>query len=131
MEIIGRLTKDALVAKVNGGRQVVNFSIAVNDSYRPKNSTEPVKVVTYIDCSYWISAGVAQFLKKGALVELFGRIGMNVYIGSDACAHGSLTFHTSNIKIIAFVGGDSVKAGNAASAILEKPSGNDPDDLPF
>ena len=131
MEIIGRLTKDAVVAKVSNEKQVVNFSIAVNDSYRPKNSTEPVKIVTYIDCSYWISTGVAQYLKKGTAVELYGRIGLNVYIGSDACAHGSLTFHTSNIKIIAFVGGDAQRAGNAASAILEKLSGNDPDDLPF
>lgn len=131
MEIIGRLTKDAVVAKVSNEKQVVNFSIAVNDSYRPKNSTEPVKIVTYVDCSYWISTGVAQYLKKGTAVELYGRIGLNVYIGSDACAHGSLTFHTSSIKIIAFVGGDVQRAGNAASAILEKPSSNDPDDLPF
>lgn len=131
MEIIGRLTKDAQVAKVNTDRQVVNFSIAVNDSYKPKNSSEPVKIVTYIDCSYWISTGVAQFLKKGTVVELFGRIGLNVYIGNDALAHGSLTFHTSSIKIIAFVGGDAQKAGNAASAVLAKPSDKDPDDLPF
>ncbi|MEN2416183.1 single-stranded DNA-binding protein [Flavobacterium mesophilum] len=131
MEIIGRLTKDAVVAKATAERQVVNFSIAVNDSYRPKNSTEPVRIVTYIDCSYWISTGVAQYLKKGTAVELYGRIGMNVYIGSDALAHGSLTFHASNIKIIAFVGGDSQKAGNAASALLQKPSEKDPDDLPF
>lgn len=131
MEIIGRLTKDAVVAKATAERQVVNFSIAVNDSYRPKNSREPVKITTYIDCSYWISTGVAQYLKKGTAVELYGRIGMNVYIGSDALAHGSLTFHTPNIKIIAFVGGDAQKAGNAASALLQKPSEKDPDDLPF
>ncbi|WP_343706391.1 single-stranded DNA-binding protein [Flavobacterium sp.] len=131
MEIIGRLTRDAVVAKATAERQVVNFSIAVNDSYRPKNSTEPVKITTYIDCSYWISTGVAQYLKKGTAVELYGRIGMNVYIGSDALAHGSLTFHTSNIKIIAFVGGDSQKAGNAASAIFQKSEDKDPYDLPF
>lgn len=130
MEIIGRLTKDAVVAKVGAERQVVNFSIAVNDSYKTKNSTEPVKIVTYIDCSYWLSTGVAQYLKKGAAVELYGRIGLNVYIGNDACAHGSLTFHTSNIKIIAFVG-DAHKAGNAASAVLQQTSDKEPDDLPF
>lgn len=36
MEIIGRLTKDAVVAKFSAERQVVNFSIAVNDSCRAK-----------------------------------------------------------------------------------------------
>jgi len=129
MEIIGRLTKDAVVAKVNAERQVVNFSIAVNDSYKPKNSTEVKKIVTYIDCSYWLSTGVAQYLKKGTAVELFGRIGLNVYIGSDSQAHGSLTFHTSNIKIIAFVTDNpsAIKGNNAAPKQDEKA----PDDLPF
>lgn len=129
MEIIGRLTRDAVVAKVNSERQVVNFSIAVNDSYRPKNSTEVKKIVTYIDCSYWLSTGVAQYLKKGTAVELFGRIGLNVYIGNDAEAHGSLTFHTSNIKIIAFISDNhsSPKENKAVSNKAEK----DPDDLPF
>lgn len=130
MKIIGRLTKDAVVAKVNAERQVVNFSIAVNDSYRTKNSSEPVRIVTYIDCSYWLSTGVAQYLKKGTAVELFGRIGLSVYIGNDSKAHGSLTFHTSNIKIITFVG-DSQKAADAASSIMQKPEEKKPDDLPF
>jgi len=129
MEIIGRLTRDAVVAKVNSERQVVNFSIAVNDSYRPKNSTEVKKIVTYIDCSYWLSTGVAQYLKKGTAVELFGRIGLNVYIGNDAEAHGSLTFHTSNIKIIAFVS-DSPRAVKENNAVSQQ-SDKEVDDLPF
>ncbi|WP_281631507.1 single-stranded DNA-binding protein [Flavobacterium luteolum] len=129
MEIIGRLTKDAVVAKVSAERQVVNFSIAVNDSYKPKNSSEPVRIVTYIDCSYWLSTGVADYLKKGTAVELFGRIGLNVYIGNDSQAHGSLTFHTSNIKIIAFAANEqkAIKQKSADSQNSEK----DPDDLPF
>lgn len=129
MEIIGRLTKDAVVAKVSAERQVVNFSIAVNDSYKPKNSTEVKKIVTYIECSYWLSTGVAQYLKKGTAVELFGRIGLNVYIGNDSQPHGSLTFHTSNIKIIAFASDNpsAIKENNAAPKQDEK----DPDDLPF
>jgi single-strand DNA-binding protein len=129
MEIIGRLTRDAVVAKASAERQVVNFSIAVNDSYRPKNSTEVKKIVTYIDCSYWLSTGVAQFLKKGTAVELFGRIGLNVYIGNDSQAHGSLTFHTSNIKIIAFVN-DSAETEKNTDADAQK-SRKEPDGLPF
>lgn len=129
MEIIGRLTRDAVVAKVSTDRQVVNFSIAVNDSYRPKNSTEIKKIVTYVDCSYWLSTGVAQYLKKGTAVELFGRIGLNVYIGNDSQAHGSLTFHTSNIKIIAFVS-DSPATPKENKAV-SKQDEKEPDDLPF
>jgi single-strand DNA-binding protein len=128
MEITGRIVKDASVFKVKENREVVNFSIAVNDSYKPKGSTEVKKIVTYIDCSYWLSAGLVQWLRKGTLVQLFGRIGLNVYIGNDACAHGVLTFHTSDIKILVFPQTQSIKA----APLAEKDNKNeDPDDLPF
>ena len=129
MEITGRIVKDASVFKLKENREVVNFSIAVNDSYKPKGSDEVKKIVTYIDCSYWLSAKSAQWLKKGTVVELFGRIGQNVYIGNDGQAHGSLTFHTSHIKILAFAKeqGQTPQAGIEAKTSSQKEA----DDLPF
>jgi single-strand DNA-binding protein len=103
MEITGRITKDATVRNVGEEKKVVNFSIAINDSYKPKGSSEFKEIVTYINCSYWLNAKIAQWLKKGALVQLFGRIGLNLYSSSDGKAMGSLTFHTSNLKILVFV----------------------------
>lgn len=92
MEITGRLTKDATVNKVGKDKQVVNFSIAINDSYKPKDSSEYKEIVTYIDCSYWISAKIADYLKKGTLVQLLGRIGLNIYRSSEGKPLRSLTF---------------------------------------
>ncbi|SNR97829.1 single-stranded DNA-binding protein [Flavobacterium sp. ov086] len=129
MEITGRLTRDAVVAKTAKDREVVNFSIAINDTYKAKGSTEAVKIVTYIDCSYWLSAGVAQWLKKGAMVELYGRIGVNAYINSEGKAVASLTFHTSNIKILVFVSDAQPLQANAVPAKNSKKE--QPDDLPF
>ncbi|SHH90227.1 single-stranded DNA-binding protein [Flavobacterium aquidurense] len=59
MEITGRLTADASVQKVNNDKQVVNFSIAINDNYKPKGSTELKEVVIYIECSYWLNTATA------------------------------------------------------------------------
>ena len=129
MEITGRLTRDAVVAKTAKDRQVVNFSIAVNDTYKAKGNTEAVKIVTYIDCSYWLSAGVAQWLKKGTLVELFGRIGVNAYLNAEGKAVGSLTFHTSNIKILLFASDPQPVQAQIVSA--KKSKKEEPDDLPF
>ena len=129
MEISGRITKDAVTAKISKDREVVNFSIAINDSYKPKGSAELKKIVTYIDCSYWMGSKMAQWLKKGTVVELFGRIGLNVYNNAEGKALGSLTFHTSNIKILVFP-----KAENTSSvpAVQKKSTAEDePDDLPF
>ncbi|WP_374173185.1 single-stranded DNA-binding protein [Flavobacterium tructae] len=129
MEITGRIVKDASVFKVKENREVVNFTLAVNDSYKPKDSTELKKIVTYIDCSYWLSSRVALWLKKGAVVELFRRIGLNVYIGNDGQAHGSLTFHTSHIKILAFAKNEMETS--QVSTGVKPTSEKEPDDLPF
>lgn len=128
MEITGRLTRDAVVAKTAKDREVVNFSIAVNDTYKAKGSTETTKIVTYIDCSYWLSAGVAQWL-KGAMVELYGRVGVNAYLNSDGKAVANLTFHTSNIKILVFV--SDAQPVQAVAVPAKNSKKEQPDDLPF
>ncbi|EJL62803.1 single-stranded DNA-binding protein [Flavobacterium sp. CF136] len=130
MEITGRITKDAVVHKVSGDKQVVNFSIAVNDSYKPKGSSEYKEIVTYIDCSYWLNVKTAQWLRKGALVQLFGRIGLNVYSASDGKALGSLTFHINNLKILVFAK-KTETAQNTATPKAQQSASQDPDDLPF
>jgi len=128
MEITGRVTADASVQKVNNDKQVVNFSIAINDNYKPKGSSEVKEVVTYINCSYWLNTATAQWLKKGTLVQLFGRIGMNVYNNNEGLAVGTLTFHTNSIKILVFP--KKVETTKANSAVKEKKS-KKAQDVPF
>lgn len=130
MEITGRITKDATARKVGNEKQVVNFSIVINDSYKPKGSTEYTEIATFIDCSYWLNAKLADWLKKGAMVQLFGRIGLNTYIGHDGMAMGSLTFHINSLKILAFAKKDAVSVKVDSIAKKQKQS-EDPDDLPF
>ena len=55
MVLIGRLTKDAVVAQLKDERKVVNFTFVVNDYYKPKNSDKGVTVTIYVNCAYWIS----------------------------------------------------------------------------
>ncbi len=132
MEITGRLTADATVHKVSENKEVVNFSIAINDSYKPKGSSELKEVVTYINCSYWLNSKTAQWLKKGALVQLFGRIGLNVYSSSDGRALGSLTFHTNNLKIIVFARRTEQSESNGTALSTKQANQPKPeDDLPF
>lgn len=105
---------------MNNEKQVVNFSIAINDNYKSKGSTEVKEVTTYINCSYWLNTKTAQWLKKGTLVQLFGRIGMNVYNNSEGVSVGTLTFHTDNIKILFFPKKEQTVTAN--SAVKEKKS---------
>ena len=98
MNITGRLTRDAEVRTTSQEKQVVNFSIAINDSYRNKHG-ERIEQTSYFDCSYWISPNVAKILTKGALVELTGRASTRAWTANDGELRASLNFHTATIKL--------------------------------
>lgn len=100
MEITGRITKDATVSKVKNEKEVVNFSIAINDNYKPKGSSEVKKLTTYFNCSYWVSSNIAKVLTKGTLVQLYGRISVNAYKDAEGNAKASLNLHVNNIKLL-------------------------------
>lgn len=99
MVLIGRLTKDAVVATLKDERKVVNFTIAVNDGYKVKGSDEWKNITTYYTCAYWISQKIAERLKKGCLVELTGRLFVNAYKDMQGEARATLNCHVDSIKI--------------------------------
>jgi single-strand DNA-binding protein len=138
MDIIGRLTGDAQVRTLSDERKVVNFSVAVNESYKAKNG-ERITQTEFFDCSYWIGAGIAQYLTKGSIVELSGRVSARAWVNSEGEAKAGLNFHTS--KITLHGGGQPATGGEAkgqqAKAEQMQVSGvavqgdEEKDDLPF
>jgi single-strand DNA-binding protein len=130
MNIIGRLTRDAEVRTVAEDKQVVNFSVATNDSYKNKQG-ERVEQTTYFDCAYWISTNVAKALTKGVLVELTGRVYARAWQGADGEPHAGLNFHTSQIKLYGS-GKRSAQNSSDTSATAQSTGGQgENDDLPF
>jgi len=126
MEMTARLTGDAKISNLKNDKQVVNFNVAINDSYKPKGSNESTKIVTYVQCDYWVNPGIAQYLKKGTLVELQGRVGVNAYLSKDGEAKATLTFHENAIKL------HSSKAQNETYIKEDEPKTTEvADDLPF
>lgn len=126
MQITGRITKDASIHELKDGRKVVNFALAVNDYYKPKNKDEGIKTTIYYNCAYWISTGIAAYLTKGALVEVFGRISVDAYMGADGQAKSTIKCHCNFIKI------HSSKKEAARTEVQTTPAGDEPkDDLPF
>lgn len=131
MEIIARLTAHAVVKEVKDEKKVVSFSVAINDSYKPKGAARPVKVVTYMDCSYWGNPGIAEYLTKGTLVELSGRIGFNVYNTASGEAKGSLRFHVNNVKIHGGGRNGTPKEEKLPATVVAGDLAEPLDDLPF
>ena len=128
MELIGRITANATVNQTKEGRKVVNFSVAINDSFKTKDN-EIKKLTTYVQCSYWVNPGIAQYLTKGTLVELYGRIGVNAWANTEGEPKAAVTFHVNTIKLHG--GGKLSKPENPATPVYlnETPEGDD--DLPF
>ena len=130
MNITGRLTRDAEVRTTSQDKQVVNFSVAINDSYKNK-SGERIEQTTYFDCSYWITPNVAKLLTKGTLVELSGRVSTRAWTGNDGELRAGLNFHTSQIKLH----GGSRKAETVQATAQTKnnkvTAQETADDLPF
>lgn len=134
MNIIGRLTRDAQISTLPNDKQVVNFSVAINESYRNKQG-ERMEHTEYFNCAYWLSTNVAKVLTKGTLVELTGRVSARAWIGGDGEAHAALNFHTSNIKLHGGGRRTEQVAGSNVNAAVPATNGNNngenKDDLPF
>ncbi|MEP7377608.1 MAG: single-stranded DNA-binding protein [Chitinophagaceae bacterium] len=126
MELTGRLTADAKVSTLKVERKVVNFSVAINDSYKPKGSEVATKLTTYFNCSYWLNPGIAAYLTKGTLVELSGRVSVNAWANAEGEAKASLNFHVNNIKLHGKSNAATKETVPAAAEITEPI-----DDLPF
>ncbi|WP_293956659.1 MULTISPECIES: single-stranded DNA-binding protein [unclassified Sphingobacterium] len=125
MNITGRLTRDAEVRTTSNGKQVVNFSVAVNDSYKTKQG-DRVEQTAFFDCSFWLTPNVAKMLTKGLLVELSGRVSTRAWVSKDGEPKAGLNFHTSNIKPL---GGG--RKGETIQATTETSNNGTEDDLPF
>lgn len=136
MNITGRVTKDAKVSTLSDSRQVVNFSVAINESYKNKKG-DRVEQTTFFDCAYWVSPRVAEWLTKGTVVELTGMVSARAWTGNDGEPRAGLNFNTSNIKLHGggkksegtqgLKTGQSAEQGENKKATLKEPE----DDIPF
>nr|WP_295932935.1 single-stranded DNA-binding protein [uncultured Dyadobacter sp.] len=99
MEITGRITRDAVVAQLKDERSVIHFTVAVGDGYRDKQGSW-VDRTQFVSCAFWLNAGAAKVLRKGSLVQLYGRMFARVWHGSDGQAKAGLQFHTAAFKLI-------------------------------
>ena len=79
--LVGRLTKDIELKKTPNGTSVVAFSLAVNR--RQKQQGQPD--ADFISCVAWNKTAdlMHQYLKKGALIGLEGRIQTRSYDDKD------------------------------------------------
>nr|WP_199156514.1 single-stranded DNA-binding protein [Pedobacter sp. ASV2] len=128
MNIIGRLTADAKASILKDERSVVNFSIAVNDSYKNKQG-EWINLTEYVDCSFWQSPKVVPILTQGTLVELTGWASARAWTTQSGEPKARINFHTSQFKILKR--GEKKEMENVSPQDNHSGSNPENDDLPF
>lgn len=113
---VGRLGKDCEVKTFDGGKSVINFSVAIDVGFGDKKET------LWIDCAKWgEKTGVATYLKKGQQVAVIGEIGLRKWEGGAA-----VTLRVANIELVGANKQDGSSPGTK-EAEGEEPIG----DLPF
>lgn len=121
---VGRLGKDAEIKELDGGKKVLNFSIAVDDGKdRP---------AIWISCAKWSEkTGIAPFLTKGTQVAVSGSVGLRKW-ESDKGHGAELTLRVLDIRLLGSKPGNEQTTGDGTSESQQSAAIQEPiDDLPF
>lgn len=113
--LIGRLTRDPELRYTSGGLAMVNFSIAVDRPFKDQQTGE--RKTDFFRCKAWRQKAefVSNYVQKGRLVAVDGRIEMNEYVAQDGTKKYSTDIVADNVELL---DGNRDGAGEAA------PTGN-------
>lgn len=84
VSLIGTLGADPELKKLDGDKQVCNFSIATSEKYKKENG-EKVEKTQWHNIVVWGKAATyaSQYLKKGHKVAVDGKIDYREYINKE------------------------------------------------
>lgn len=130
MLFTGRLTANAEVKAVKGDKQVTNFTVAINQKWKNKAGEKKEKA-TFIECAYWRNSGIAEYLTKGAVVEISGWMEAQGYQSKKDGIQARLICTCDTIKLFSTIAKNVAKPVPQAVAPYTTGAGADDDDLPF
>ena len=130
MLFTGRLTANAEVKAVKGDKQVINFTVAINQKWKNKAGEKKEKTA-FVDCAYWRNSGIAEYLTKGAVVEISGWMEAQGYQSKTDGIKARLICTCDTIKLFSLVAKASDTADTKQKKAVTMGTGKDDDDLPF
>jgi single-strand DNA-binding protein len=127
--LVGRLTKDVELRYTPSGVAVAKFTIAVN---RPFNNTSGEKEADFINVTVWRkpAENSANYLKKGSLAGVEGRIQTGSYEGTDGKRVYTTEVVADSVQFLEPKGKDS-SPGPTTHENPPPPIEVSDDDLPF
>jgi len=138
--LIGRLTRDPEMRYTPSGQPVTSFSIATN-RYASGPDGDRREFTDYHNVVAWnigkrnLAELVANYLKKGSLVYVEGRLQTRTWEGQDGQKRRATEVVANDVQFLETRAAAAVPAaGDEAAPVPEEAAGVrdvDPDDIPF
>jgi single-strand DNA-binding protein len=120
--LIGNLTRDPSLKKLEGGTSVCSFSIATNRVWKDKNSQEKKEAVDFHNIVVFgrQAEATAQYLTKGSKLMVEGRLQTRSWDGKEGFKKYTTEIIADNIQF-----GPKKKDGETESKWNPKPPADD------
>lgn len=101
LTVSGNLTRDPELRSVGADKSVTSFTVAHNTKFKT-NDGEAKEEVTFIDCEAWGRQGeiAAQFLTKGSMVIVEGRIKQDNWTDKDGQKRSKLKISVEKVHLM-------------------------------
>ena len=114
--LIGRLGRDPETRYMPNGDAVCNFSIATTESWKDRNGQRQERTEWHNISMFGRLAEIAgQYLKKGSLVYLEGKIQSRKYTGKDGIERTAFEIIASEMKMLGGKAEGSSESTNTAA----------------
>jgi single-strand DNA-binding protein len=125
--LVGRLGRDPETRYTSGGQAVANFSVATDESYKDRNGERQKRTEWHKIVVWGKQAEIAQqYLKKGSLIFIEGRIQSREWQDKEGQKRTSFEIVASNFRML---GGRAEGAAAAGGGGMAGVSGRVGDDV--
>jgi single-strand DNA-binding protein len=114
--LVGRLGRDPETRFTGGGQAVANFSVATDETYKDKNGERQKRTEWHKIVVWGKQAEIAQqYLKKGSLIFIEGRIQSREWQDKEGQKRTSFEIVASNFRMLGGRGDGAAGGGGGAS----------------
>ena len=132
--LVGNLGRDGEKRVTPQAQTVVNFPLAVTETWRDKNGQRQEKT-QWVNVAYWGQAAEAvhQYLTKGKSVLVEGTASARGYQAKDGTIAASLDVRAARVVLLGGPGGQSAapREVHVVDELDQAPSDINADDIPF
>lgn len=135
-QFIGRLGREVELRHTTSGDACANFSIAVGESWKDKNTGEKQERTEWIRCVAWkkLAEIISEYLKKGSQVYVSGKMQTRKWQDKDGQERYTTEIVVDQMQMLGSLKERSNSAGESATASAHPASGkfeDMEDDVPF